>query len=95
MAGDIFINWIDEAPLGEHASIQIYLNRANQGRKIGRVAYRLAAEGSPYDVVYAHMRKSNIASARAAEEAGFIDATTQGVSQRLMIWRRSSAPGSP
>lgn len=70
-AGVVFINLIDELPIGEHASIQIFLNKKSQGKQIGRIAYRLAAEDSKYDTIYAHMRKSNIASQRAAEKAGF------------------------
>lgn len=89
LAGETYINIIDEAPFGRHASIQIYINRQNQGRKIGRTAYRLAAEESAYDAVYAHMRKSNLASSRAAEEAGFVDATPQGATQKVMAWRRT------
>lgn len=88
-AGDVFINLAQE---GEHAGqpfLEIYLNRKNQGRKIGRVAYRLGAEQSPYDTVYAIMRKSNIASWRAAEEAGFVDATTPSTMQKAMVWHRS------
>jgi RimJ/RimL family protein N-acetyltransferase len=89
-AGVVFINMIDEPPIGRHASIQIYLNAANQGRKIGRVAYRKACEASAYDLIYAHMRKSNIASRRAAEEAGFSDVTPAGHAQLIMM-RRCSA----
>jgi RimJ/RimL family protein N-acetyltransferase len=87
-AGVVFINWIDEPPVGPHASIQIFLNEASQGRGIGREGYRLAAEASAYDVIYAHMRKSNIASRRAAEAAGFIEDDRPGHSQLLMVWRR-------
>ena len=88
-AGVVFINWIDEAPVGPHASIQIYLNTSSQGRGIGRVGYRMACNASAYDTVYAHMRKSNIASRRAAEEAGFHEDPRPGILQLLMVWRRS------
>ena len=88
-AGVIYINWIDEPPVGEHASIQIYLNKKSQGRGVGRVAYRMASEASRYDVIYAHMRKSNIASRRAAEEAGYVDASPPGFTQLIMKWERS------
>lgn len=88
-AGVVFINFIDEPPIGPHASIQIYLNAPSQGRNIGRVAYRMACEASPYSSVYAHMRKSNVASWRAAEEAGFVDATPAEAIQKVMIWRRT------
>src|SRR5580698_5275256 len=90
-AGVVFINFIDEPPIGPHASIQIYLNAPSQGRKIGRTAYRMACEASVYDVIYAHMRKSNISSWRAAQEAGFADAALAGVTQKVMVWHR--APG--
>lgn len=89
-AGVVFINRIDEPPVGPHASIQIYLNKPSQGQRIGRVAYRKACETSRYDVIYAHMRKSNHASRRAAEEAGFIEDDRPGHSQLLMVWRRPS-----
>ncbi|HET9639592.1 MAG TPA: GNAT family protein [Allosphingosinicella sp.] len=86
-AGVIYINWIDEAPVGKHASIQIYLNQSSQGRGVGRIAYRLASEASQYDVVYAHMRKINVASRRAAEEAGYVDAGLP-TNQLIMKWTR-------
>lgn len=87
-AGRIYINWIDEPPIGPHASIQIYLNRQSQGRGVGRIAYRLASEQSQYDTIYAHMRKSNEASRRAAVAAGYEDVTPVGHSQCLMRWAR-------
>lgn len=87
-AGRIYINWIDEAPIGPHASIQIYLNRQSQGRGIGSIAYRLASEESQYDTIYAHMRKSNEASKRAAAAAGYEDVTPPDHSQCLMHWVR-------
>ncbi len=87
-AGVIFINQIDEPPVGRHASIQIYLNKPSQGRHIGRVAYRKAAEVSEYAVIYAHMRKSNTASRRAAEEAGFVEDDRPGHPQLLMVRSR-------
>ena len=87
-AGVIFINLIDEPPLGLHASIQIFLNQKSQRQGIGRVAYRKAAEASRYDLIFAHMRKSNLASRRAAEEAGFSNATPLGYPQLIMRWTR-------
>ncbi|WFR98058.1 GNAT family N-acetyltransferase [Rhizobium tumorigenes] len=93
-AGQVFINLIDESPIGKHASIQIYLNITSQGRGIGSLCYRWACERSKYVVIYAHMQKSNIASARAAEKAGFIDETSAQERQKLMVWRRSSSAAS-
>lgn len=87
-AGVIYINLIDEPPVGRHASIQIYLNQKSQGRGVGRVAYRKASEASRYDTIYAHMRKANVASRRAAEEAGYVDASPHGFTQLIMRWDR-------
>lgn len=84
-AGVIFINFIDEPPLGQHASIQIYLNAKSQGRHVGSIAYRMACEQTRYAVVYAHMRKANLPSIRAAENAGFVDATPDGHIQKIMV----------
>jgi hypothetical protein len=89
-AGVVFINVIDEPPFGKHASIQIYLNQPHQGRKIGRIAYRKAAEASEHSLVYAHMRKSNIASRRAAEGAGFDDVTPSGHPQLIMMRQKAA-----
>lgn len=89
--GNIFINLINEEPYGQHASVQIHLNQSERGKQIGRVAYRMACEQSRYDAVYAHMRRSNTPSRRAAEEAGF-EAANDGRSQLTMVWHR---PGKP
>jgi RimJ/RimL family protein N-acetyltransferase len=90
-AGRVFINKIDEPPFGPHASIQIFLNVDSQGRGIGRLGYLRACQASAYGTIYAHMRKSNIASARAAEAAGFVDATPAGATQKVMVWRRGKS----
>lgn len=89
--GTVFINLIDEPPIGKHASLQIYLNKASQGRKIGRLGYAQAVALSKYDTIYAHMQKANIASARAAEEAGFVELDQHTHRQKVMVWRRNSS----
>lgn len=89
-AGYVFINIIRDEFFGEHPSIQIHINQSERGKQIGRVAYRLACEQSGYDKVYAHMRKSNIASKRAAEEAGFKAVEDERIPQLSMIWQRTS-----
>ncbi|RUR71102.1 N-acetyltransferase [Variovorax guangxiensis] len=93
-AGEVFINLIDEPPVGPHASIQIYLNVKSQGRGIGSVAYRKACEASQHHVIYAHMRKSNTASRRAAENAGFVDVSPPGFIQLILV-RRASTRARP
>lgn len=86
--GHVYINEIDEPPLGPHASLQLQINKADQGRGIGSVVYRLAAEASGRDEIWAHMRKSNRASERAARASGFEVVELDAVRQLLMRWRR-------
>lgn len=71
---------------GEHPSVQIHLNKSERGKQIGRVAYRMACEQSGYDKVYAHMHKSNHASRKEAEEAGFV-APDDKRTQLTMLWQ--------
>lgn len=85
-AGEVFVNMIDEPPLGRHASLQIFLNLPDQGKGVGRIAYRKAAEVSQHTTLYLHMRKANVASRLAAEAAGFQDASSAGITQ--LIYKR-------
>lgn len=87
-AGNVFINTVEDEDLGKHASIQIHLNEGSRGRGVGSIAYRLACEASGYEIVYAHMRKSNTASRRAARNAGF-DEISGDFRQLTMRWRRT------
>ena len=87
--GHVYINVIDEEPVGRHASIQIQINKTDQRRGIGKVAYRMAAERSSYDTIFAHMRKSNTGSRKAAEAAGFDVVDDERVRQLLMRWKRA------
>lgn len=86
MAGKVFINYIEDEDIGNHASIQIFLNKASQGKHVGRHAYSMACELSQYDEVYAHMAKKNIASRKAAKAAGF--EVYSDVGQLIMKWTR-------
>lgn len=83
-AGEVFVNVIDEPPVGRHASLQIFLNKPDQARGIGRIAYRMAADASAHPLIYLHMRKANVASRIAAEAAGFVDATPGGFTQLIL-----------
>ncbi len=87
-AGIAYINMVDDPIRGNHPSFHVFLNRPSQGRQIGRIAYQRCCELSRYDVVYAHMRKSNTASRKAAEHAGFVEATAPEDSQLVLVWRR-------
>jgi len=84
--GHVYVNLIEDERVGEHASIQIQINAAQRGRGIGKVAYRLSVKASKYDLVYAHMRKSNAFSRKAAEAAGFDLVEDLGAPQLLMLW---------
>lgn len=61
-----YIDVVDDASIGMHASIQIQINKALQRHGIGKTFYRLAAEQRGHDTVYAHMRKSNTGSRETA-----------------------------
>ncbi len=83
-AGEVFVNVIDEPPLGVHASLQIFLNKPVQGRGIGRIAYRRAADASAHQCIHLHMRKANVASKIAAEAAGFVDVSPPEITQLIL-----------
>lgn len=85
-AGYVFINIIKDEFFDQHPSIQIHINQSERGKHIGRIAYKMACEQSGYNKVYAHMRKSNIASKKAAEEAGFIVVDDNRIPQLAMVW---------
>ena len=93
-AGRVFIEPANQPPFGPHYSIQIHINQACRGRGIGSVAYRLACETSGCSEIYAHMRKSNIASRRAAEKAGFGVVARPGIRQLSLVWRRPASDRS-
>jgi RimJ/RimL family protein N-acetyltransferase len=84
---------IDEPPIGRHASIQLKVNVAWQGRGVGSQVYLLASEASQHNTIYAHMRKSNLASRRAAERAGYTVVEDVDVPQLLMVWNRRNSRG--
>lgn len=87
-AGIAYINIAEDSVRGRHPSFHVFLNRPSQGRQIGRAAYHLCCSESEYDVIYAHMRKSNIASRKAAEHAGFVNASASSDAQLVLVWRR-------
>jgi RimJ/RimL family protein N-acetyltransferase len=90
-AGSVWINQADDRDLGEHASLTIELNETSRGKGIGRRAYRLAAEASEHDEIWLHMRRSNIASRKAAEHAGYTVVSVPDRRQLVMRWQRSDS----
>lgn len=87
-AGKVFIEPTDIDPLGRQPAIQIFLNKKAQGKHIGRIAYERACRLSHYDVVYATMRRNNIASYKAACAAGFREIKNSAFKQSVMKWVR-------
>lgn len=83
--GSVFVNYDGETGM---ASIQIFLNRKSQSRGIGRIAYRRACEECEHSEVYAFMKRSNIASLRAATAAGFHEVPPY-TGQVTMVWKRT------
>ena len=88
-AGIIYINLNKDTSIGKHASMSIFLNLPSQGRGIGTFAIKQACQKSKYNTIYAHIRKSNIASSKAFEKAGFIDKILEKGKQKLMVWKRN------
>lgn len=89
--GKVYIDFSENTVLGNHASIDIFINQQYHGRRIGRYAYAMACEQSSLSQVYMHTRKSNTASRRAAEEAGFIEVEHPEFRQVVMVWNRPDA----
>lgn len=88
-AGHVHISKDNSYPELSKRNIDIHVN-ANMRRKgIGTEAYRLACSESGLSEVYAHMRKSNIASRRAAEKAGFVQIEDPSVTRQVvMVWKK-------
>jgi hypothetical protein len=90
-AGVVFVNLVDALSRGKHAAIHIFLNAFSRGRHVGRSAYRKACHASQHNEIFAYMRKSNLPSRRAAEAAGFVDATPPNQKQLTLVWRRNAS----
>jgi len=84
--GRVFVNY--HAATGR-ASIQIFLNRKSQSKGIGRIAYQRACEQCGYPRVYALMKRSNVASQKAANAAGFYEVPLS-TSQVTMLWTKTT-----
>ena len=87
--GNIFINEIDEEPIGQHFSLQIYINKSHRNKGIGSIAYRMACEASELESIYIQVAKKNIASIKAAQNADFVMLNKVNTPQVIMRWERS------
>lgn len=87
-AGRAYINY-HESEAGEpRPSVTVMLNQKSHGRGIGTIAFRRAAELSPYDQVYATVAKKNVASRIALERAGFGPVAGWTGSELYLVWKR-------
>jgi len=90
-AGRVVIKDANHPTLGVHRSIDVHINAAARGQGIGTIVFRFAAELSGADQVYAHARRSNIASRSAARRAGYRDIIRPKSAQSTMLWERESS----
>jgi RimJ/RimL family protein N-acetyltransferase len=91
MAGRAYINYHENEAGEPRPSVTVMLNQQSQGRGIGTIAFRRAAELSQYDEVYATVAKKNIASRNALERAGYAPAEEKKGAELYMVWRRDAA----
>ncbi len=89
--GKIYIDYLDNPIIGLHPSIDIFINQKYQGRKIGTFAYEKACAESGLKEVYMHTRKSNIASIKAARDAGFEEWHHPEFRQVVMRWTKGGS----
>jgi RimJ/RimL family protein N-acetyltransferase len=87
-AGRAYINYHESESGEPRPSVTVMLNQQSQGRGIGTLAFRRAAELSPYSEVYATLAQKNVASRIALERAGFqtVEGWTGG--ELYMVWKR-------
>lgn len=85
--GKVFIN-VTESATGAYPSIQIFINKTDQGKGIGTLGYKLACAASKHKIIYANMRKSNIPSIKAAAKAGFKEDPKYSGRQYAMVYRK-------
>lgn len=68
--------------------ITVELNQASQGIGIGRIAFRQICELSPFQYVYAKVRKNNVSSIKALKLAGYQQSKKSHSGQYLFEWKR-------
>lgn len=71
------------------AFITVEISEKWRGRGVGSLAFRLASEHSGLDVVKAEARKSNLASHRAMETAGFVRISDTAIGEAQFEWRKT------
>jgi RimJ/RimL family protein N-acetyltransferase len=79
--GKVYIKTIEGKPY-----INMFINKGQHGKGIGRIALKKACKQSRYRRIYATTRKGNAASTKAAKAAGFKEIPS--ARQRQMVWVR-------
>lgn len=87
-AGRAYINYHETESGDSRPSITVELNERSRGHGIGTIVFRKACELSQYDEVFASVRKSNIASRKALERAGFRPVENWKGSELYLVWKR-------
>jgi RimJ/RimL family protein N-acetyltransferase len=90
-AGRAYINYYESGLGNPRPSVTVMLNQKSRGRGIGTVAFRKAAELSPYDEVYATVAKKNVPSRIALERAGFKPVKGRKGGELYLVWKRGKA----
>jgi hypothetical protein len=90
-AGRAYINYNETEAGASRPSITVELNERSRNRGIGTIAFRRACELSQYNEVYASVRKSNAASRRALEKAGFKLVEGWTGTGLCLVWKRYGA----
>jgi hypothetical protein len=90
-AGRVYINYHVSESGEARPSITVLLNKQSQGRGIGTIAFRRAAEESPYDEVYATVAKKNVASRTALARAGFVPVKGWKGPELYLVWVRNAS----
>lgn len=84
--GKVYINFHTDKDCAAYVTVMI--NKDMQGRGIGTQAFQTACLICEYDVVFAELRRSNKASKRALEKAGFVPFGRNLSGEDILVRRR-------
>ena len=90
-AGSVKIKRIASDPVhGKHGSLDIKVNESQRGKHIGRFAIKEALKNTSFSKVVANLRKSNLASKKALEAAGFSEVKHATIKQLCLVFNKKS-----
>jgi len=87
-AGKVYIVETNSDGSASTPFITVMLNKPMQGKGIGSVAFAMACTLSRLPAVYAMVRKSNIASQKSLEKAGFVPYSKNKAGQDILRWSK-------